>query len=225
MVSHSPSTTDRLCSTIRMVRLARMLRINSTMRSTSPWFMPAVGSSSNIICGIERQRGGDFERPLLPIGKQPGRRVGDAGQSDVEKQLMRPVVIFPQHRFTAPEVEGIAARPLQRQTHILEHRKFRKHRRNLEAAHQAEPRHVGRLHLRDVPPLEKHRAAGGLQKFRQQVETGGLSGPVRTDQRVDRPGANRKGDVVNGDKAVKFLGKSRQFPEWFRSPANTSLRS
>ena len=47
----SVATTERLCSTIRMVRFFETRRISSVIRSTSACAMPAIGSSSSIISG------------------------------------------------------------------------------------------------------------------------------------------------------------------------------
>src|SRR3712207_2943678 len=55
-----------------------------------------------------------------------------------------------QDALGAPEIEGIAALPLQGDAHVLEHGEVREHRRDLERAHEPAPGDVGGLQGRDV---------------------------------------------------------------------------
>ncbi len=66
---------------------------------------------------------------------------------------MGPAVEAVEHGFGPPEIEGVPVLALQRDPHILERGQVRKHRRNLERAHQTKPRHVGRRHCRDILSL------------------------------------------------------------------------
>src|SRR5438094_8813667 len=68
MVSERFSTTRRLCSTIRTVRFAATRLISAEMRSTSSWAMPAVGSSSSIICGASASVVAISSARLRPYG-------------------------------------------------------------------------------------------------------------------------------------------------------------
>ena len=83
----------------------------------------------------------------------------------------------------APEVERAAALALQRDAHVLQHGEMREHRGNLERAHQAEPRDVGR---RAAPvmsrPLKKMRPRVGgrnLVSRLKQVVLPAPFGPIR----------------------------------------------
>ena len=98
--------------------------------------------------------------------------------------------------------------PLERDTNILQSRQMRKHRRNLERAHQPEPGDIGRLQRGDIYSIIEHLAARRLEEFCQKIETGGLAGPVRADQRMDMAAAHPQIDVVDRDKSRKFLGES-----------------
>ena len=100
---------------------------------------------------------------------------------------------------------------LQRDAHILQRRQMRKYRRDLERANQAEPRHVGRRHRRDVLPLVEDLARRRLQKLGQEIEAGRLAGPVRADQRVNAAAADLERDVANGKETREFLGQSVGF--------------
>ncbi len=94
--------------------------------------------------GIERQRRGDLQRALAAVGDFARDMVGEVGKADVVEQFQRPRVEALQHALRAPEVEIVAALALQRDAHVLERGQMREHGRNLERAHQAEPRDVGR---------------------------------------------------------------------------------
>ena len=100
---------------------------------------------------------------------------------------------------------------LQRDPHIFQRGQMRKHRRNLERAHQAKPRHIGRRHRRDVLSLVENLAGRGLQELGQQIEARRLAGPVRTDQRVNAATADPQIDIANGEEPREFLGQSVGF--------------
>ena len=131
-----------------------------------------------------------------------------AGEADIEQQFVRAVVIDAQHLFRAPEIEAGAARALQRQADIFQRGQMGKHRGDLEAAHQAEPRDLGRLHAGDVAVLEMDRAAGRRQEGGEQIEAGGLAGAVRADQGMDGAGAHAQRHIVHGDEAAEFRVKA-----------------
>ena len=100
---------------------------------------------------------------------------------------------------------------LQRDPHIFQRGQMRKHRRNLERAHQAEARHVGRRHRRDVLPLVEDLTGRRLQELGQQIEARRLAGPVRTDQRMNAAAADPEIDIANGKETREFLGQSVGF--------------
>ena len=83
----------------------------------------------------------------------------------------------------------------------FQHGEVRKHRRNLERTHQAEPRHVGRRQRCDIRPVVENLAGRGLEKLGQQVEAGGLAGAVGADQGMDAAAANPQIDVANGEES------------------------
>ena len=93
-----------------------------------------------------------------------------------------------------------------------------KHRRDLEAAHQAEACHLCRLHAGDVTVLEADRAAGRRQERGQQVEAGGLAGAVRTDQGMDRALPARSATHRPPRRSRRTRGSSARSPGWCCSP-------
>ena len=100
---------------------------------------------------------------------------------------------------------------LQRDPDIFQRRQVRKHRRNLERAHEAKPRHIGRRHRRDILSLVQDLTGRRLQELGQKIEARGLAGPVRSDQRVNTATADPKIDIANGKEAREFLGQSVGF--------------
>ena len=135
---------------------------------------------------LERQRGGDLERPLAAIGEQRRLLVRVAVEPDIGQQRARAVVVLRAARPRCARNRTSCRRAaLQREPDVLERGQVREHRRDLEAAHQPEPRDLRRLHAGDVAPLERDRAARRRQELGQQVEAGRLAGAVRADQGVD----------------------------------------
>src|ERR1700722_4110118 len=88
---------------------------------------------------------------------------------------------------------------------------MREYRGNLKRAHQAEARHVGRRHRRNVLPLVQNSTRGRLQELGQKIETGRLAGPVGTDQRMNTAATDPKIDIANGEEARKFFRQSLGF--------------
>src|SRR4051794_23794885 len=95
---------------------------------------------------------------------------------------------------------------LQRHANVLQRGQMRKYRRDLERAHQTEPRHVGGRHRGDVLALVQYLAGRGFQEFREQVEARGLAGPVRTNQRMNAATADLEIDIADGEKPRELLG-------------------
>src|SRR5207244_5352779 len=85
------------------------------------------------------------------------------------------------------EIEGMAALALQRDPDVLQNRKMRERRRNLERAHEPHPRDRRRTRPGDLANIEENAPARGREEMREEVEARRFACAVRTDQRVDRP--------------------------------------
>ena len=157
--------------------------------------------------GLDGERGREFERPLSPVGYLACLGIGEGGEAHAVEKLERPGVERVERRLRAPEVEGIAPRSLQRNPHVFERGQVREHSRDLERAHEAEARHVGRPHRRDVAPVERDSPRSRSDEFGQHVETGRLPGAVRADQGVDRSSDDAQGHVADGAEIAEALGK------------------
>ena len=94
--------------------------------------------------GLQRQRGGQLEGAFAAVGKLPRRHLGVVGEAHRLEQLQA-CSFRPSGLFRAPEMEGGADLSLQRHAHVLEHGQVREHRRDLERAHHALARQLGRL--------------------------------------------------------------------------------
>ena len=157
--------------------------------------------------GLERERGRDLERTLAPVGELAGVRVRELGQADRLEQRAC-LVVEPRERASrAPEVERMPALALQRDTHVLEHGEVREHRRDLERAHEPHPGDCRRPRPGDFAPVVEDLPACGREEMREQVEAGRLAGAVRSDERMDRPAADRERHVLDGDEALELLGE------------------
>ena len=81
---------------------------------------------------------------------------------------------------------------------------MREDSRDLEAAHQAQPRDLRRPQPGDVPPLEPDGAARWLQELGQQVEAGRLASAVWADQGVDGARHHAQIHPVHRDEATEL---------------------
>src|SRR5687768_14183983 len=84
---------------------------------------------------------------------------------------------------------------------------MRKYRRDLERAHDAQPRDISRGHAGDVLTLVKDAAFGRRQEFGEEIEAGRLAGTVRTDKRMDGAARDAEVHAVHRDKTSKLLGE------------------
>src|SRR3954469_20736535 len=157
---------------------------------------------------IERQRGRDLQRAFAAIAHFDRRRVLEFAEAHVVEEVAGAAVVLVEHRLGAPEIERLSVLALQRDPHILQRGEMRKHRGNLERAHQAKPRHIGRRHGGDVLSLVEDLARRRFEEFGQQVEARRLAGPVRTDQRVNAATADPQVDIADGEEARELLGQS-----------------
>src|SRR5437868_2779994 len=85
---------------------------------------------------------------------------------------------------------------------------MRKHRRNLERAHEPHPRDRRRTRPSDLAIIEENAPARRRQEMGKQIEARRLARAVRTDQRVDRPTPDRQIDVLDGHKALELFGQT-----------------
>ena len=159
----------------------------------------------------QRQRGGDLQGPLATIGELDRLDAPVTGQADILQQGARLVVELVQGRLGAPEIVGVPTPALQRHPDVLERGQMREHGGDLEAAYQAEPRHLRRALAGDVLTHEPDGSARRLHELGQHVEAGRLAGAVGSDQRVDRPGLHLQIDRIDRHEAAEF---SRQIPSF-----------
>src|SRR5207253_9472639 len=102
----------------------------------------------------------------------------------------------------------MAALALQRDPDVLQNRKMRKHRRNLERAHEPHPRDRGRTRPSDLATIEENAPARRREEMGKQIEARRFARAVRTYQRVDRPTPDRQIDIIDGHKALELFGQT-----------------
>ena len=110
---------------------------------------------------------------------------------------------------------------------------MRKHRRDLERAHEAEPRDVRRPHRGDVAAVERDSPRGRRDEFGQHVEAGRFASAVRADQGVDRSALDAQRHVADGAEIAEALAEAlgdenlvgahcRRSPERMRFPVEVA---
>src|SRR4051812_15057606 len=90
---------------------------------------------------------------------------------------------------------------------------MRKDSGDLKRAHESKARDVGGRQSRNVLPLECDAATSRLEKLGQQIEAGGLTGAVRTDERVNGPARDAQSDAVHRHEAGELLGQILGFED------------
>src|ERR1035438_6443193 len=83
------------------------------------------------------------------------------------------------------------------------------HRGHLERADDSTARDLGRSREGDVLAFVENLAAGRNQELGEQVEAGGLTGPVWADQRMDLAAAYPKVDVARSEEHTSELQSLR----------------
>lgn len=161
--------------------------------------------------GVERERGCDLECALAPVGHLDRGRIGKLAEADIVQQLARAIVEAVEHGFGAPEIERAAVLALKRNTNVFERSEMRKHRRDLERAHQSHARDVGRRHRGDVLPLVEDFSGRRFEELGQEIKARRLPGPIRADQRVNAPTADLEGNIADGEKSRELLGQPFRF--------------
>ena len=112
---------------------------------------------------------------------------------------------------------------LQRDPDIFQRGQMREYRGDLERAHQAETRHIGRRQRGNILPLVQDLARRRPQELGQKVEARGFAGPVWTDQGVNTATADPQIDIANGEESRKFLGQSMGFENELIGQSNVPL--
>ena len=158
--------------------------------------------------GLERERGRDLQRTLAPVRELDRQRLLEPREAHGVDQFFRARVQRMQRPFRMPEVERMPTFALQCDSHVLQDRKMREHRRNLERAHEPHPRDRRRTRPGDLATIEENAPARWREEMREEVEARRFACAVRTDQRVDSPPPDRQIDVLDGHKALELLGQT-----------------
>src|ERR1700722_5451246 len=101
---------------------------------------------------------------------------------------------------------------------------MREYRRYLERANQAQPRHIGRRHRRDVLALVEDLTRRRPEKLGEQIETGRLAGTVRANQGVNTAAPHLEADVAYSKESREFLGQSVGFENELIRQSNSPAR-
>src|SRR5258708_2667974 len=136
--------------------------------------------------GVQSERDRDFHQALFPV-----RQVEDAdarvlGEPERGEQFHALVADVAVGACRAQHARRDAAALGHRERHVVEHRKAAEEGVDLEGSPQSELHALGLPRSRDVFPAEHDPAGGGGQHAGEHIDEGGLSGTVRTDERVAR---------------------------------------
>src|SRR5262245_47417328 len=144
------------------------------------------------------ERPGQLQLAQVHLGQPPGVGVGTAAETDQVEDVARL-----QLRIAAAPRGGIFHRDHQ----VLQDRHSAERARDLEAAHDAEPRAAVRRQPGDVRALEGDRPLVAKQRPGDAVDHGGLAGPVRADQAEALALAELKVDSVQRHEPAEALGE------------------
>src|SRR5215510_4362385 len=163
--------------------------------------------------GLEGEGGGDFQRPLAPIGQLHGRRGGEPAQAHRLQEIEDAPVEAVQRALRAPEIEGATAATLECDAYVLQHGEMREDGGDLEGAHETLARDVGGARACDVLSLEPDAAPGRGEEVGEQVETRSLARAVWPDEGVDAAPPHLEPHVLHGHESPEFLGQSLGFQD------------
>src|SRR5437867_5188469 len=90
---------------------------------------------------------------------------------------------------------------------VVEHGEPREGSHDLEGAREAEPADVVRLEPPEAPLAEPDLARVGSEKPREQVEDGGLPGPVGSDEADHLAVGHGQVEALHGEEASEALGE------------------
>ena len=223
---HRFSTTERLCSTISTVRSAATDLISLAMRSMSSWPMPAVGSSSSSISGSSASVVAISSARLRPYGNSTAvtcatsERPTSSISASARSLNASSTCLLRQKSNEPPRCLCSAMRTFSSTLRCGNTAEIWNERTTPSRATSAGAKR------RDVLALVDDAAAGRLQELGEQIEAGGLAGPVRADQRVDGAARDAQADPVHRHEPGKFLGQILGFEDDFThksTPLNRHL--
>ena len=153
--------------------------------------------------GLDAEGARHLDALLVAVGELAGGQSEDPVDAeelgDLADSVAVPAVLA--HRVGQPQPGADEPRPgevVAAEHQVLLHRRRGEERDVLEGAGHAEAGDRVRRQADEVAVAEAHRAGGGPVDAGQDVEHRRLAGAVGADQRVDRPGLNLEGDVVEG---------------------------
>ena len=176
------------------------------MRSTSSCAHPGGGLVEQQHLGIERERGGELQRALAAVGELDGgwsANVGEARPRRAARGRGRRAVEHRSERQKSNEwpcLRCSATRTFSSTVRCGNTAEIWNERTRPEPG----DRRAGATPVIS-PAVVDDAAARGREEVREQVEAGGLAGPVRADQRVDGAAADAEVDAVDGDEALELL--------------------
>ncbi len=91
--------------------------------------------------------------------------------------------------------------------HVLEHGQLAEQADGLKGTRQAGMRHLVGLLIGDLLPVDKDLSASRGQQAGDDVDQGGLAGPIGADQPEDLTARQRKAHPVQGAQAGKVFGQ------------------
>src|SRR5690348_6464844 len=147
----------------------------------------------------------DLEQALLAVGKDRGALVHHVAEAEALDQLGDLARDLGLAADDPPPVVAMADPLRYREAERLDRGEIGEQLVDLKRARDAEPDPRVRLEAGDVVAVEQNLAGGGLEHAGEQVDDGGLSGPVRPDQGVPRTPLDAQRNVVGGDDAAKML--------------------
>ena len=165
--------------------------------------------------GIERQRGGDLQRPLAAIGQVDGLLLGEGREADGVDQLHGAAVELVQHALgrqnwkELPSLRCRATRTFSRTERCGKTAEIWNERASPMRAIAA-----GELPVM-LRALEVDLPARRRQEMREQVEAGRLARAIRPDQRVDCVAPHAQIDVLDRDEALELLRQPFRLENYF----------
>src|SRR5438477_4774819 len=154
---------------------------------------------------VERDRKGELERALLPVGQLSSRAIREVGETDLREELARSHSIALERTLGGPETVPDGRRRLKRELGVLESGELIEQTRDLKGARDPAPRDAFGRQPRGVGAEDDHATSGRSQEAGQEIEETRLPGAVGTDERMHLTDLETQIHAVDGTEAGELF--------------------
>src|SRR5438132_1211774 len=171
------------------------------------------------------ERHAELELPVLPVRHPRRDEVAEGGKADIRDEPARRPAQARNPFRRLPEAEAVALGGLNGERNVSLGGEVVEDARDLERSRQPEPRAASGRQLGDVAPVEHDPARIRPELAGQLPDQGGLTGAVRTDERMGFALTDAERNVVGGDERAERLAQVLDLEQELAHSAAPGLES